>query len=637
MKGTLFVLVLTLVAAAAGAQIPGGAFTVVTVDSTGGNVGRNPSIATGTDGMGLIIYHAGQSLRAAHCSNPACSSASIATIVSAFAEPPTAIAIGADGLGLISYYDTGSGYTVAHCNDTACSGVTLASLGSGLPVALEKAGDFNLYSSITIGADGLGLVSHGGPNDNGITVAHCDNTACTSATSVTFDAATATARPTSIAKGADGLGLIAYFTIGSNDLKVAHCNDTACTAATTATLDSAGNAGDSLSLAIGADGLGLVSYYDMAVNDLKVAHCNDAACTSAALATIDSAGAVGQRSSITMGRDGRGLISYHDSTNGDLRVAHCTNAVCSIATNDAPDRPGLVGYFTAITIVGDGRGLVAYHDFTNGRLKAAHQATPGDFSSDGRTDLVFRHDVTGENLVWFMDGANRIGSASTNPSGLADTRWTIVGTNDFNGDGKADLLWRQTASGENVAWFMNGVDLVSGTFTTPPSLADVLWRIVGTGDFDLDGRPDILWHHTASGELVVWYMHEVTLDTGTFLTPRALADVRWKVAGVADFNQDGKPDILWHHEASGEAVIWYMDGSAMTGGTFTSPNGLADVDWRVGALGDYNLDGKPDIVWRHQTSGENLVWFMDNATLLSSTLTNPSSLPDVGWKLAGPR
>ena len=36
------------------------------------------------------------------------------------------------------------------------------------------------------------------------------------------------------------------------------------------------------------------------------------------------------------------------------------------------------------------------------------------------------------------------------------TDWTIQGIGDFNGDGKSDLVWRNSASGTTVLWEMNG-------------------------------------------------------------------------------------------------------------------------------------------------------------------------------------
>ena len=86
--------------------------------------------------------------------------------------------------------------------------------------------------------------------------------------------------------------------------------------------------------------------------------------------------------------------------------------------------------------------------------------------------------------------------------------------------------------------------------------------------------------------------------------PRALADVDWKIGGVGDFNRDGRPDILWHHELSGDLVVWHMDGPVLRGGATTSPPGLTDVGWRMAAVADYNGDERPDIVWRHEGSGQ---------------------------------
>ena len=54
-------------------------------------------------------------------------------------------------------------------------------------------------------------------------------------------------------------------------LKVAHCVDTACSSATFVKLDAAGMVGTYTSITIGADGLGLISYYDATNGNLKVA------------------------------------------------------------------------------------------------------------------------------------------------------------------------------------------------------------------------------------------------------------------------------------------------------------------------------------------------------------------------------
>ena len=89
-----------------------------------------------------------------------------------------------------------------------------------------------------------------------------------------------------------------------------------------------------------------------------------------------------------------------------------------------------------------------------------------------------------------MDGTNAVsvgaaGSFNPGPS------WQIKGTGDFNGDGKSDILW-QGSDGTPAIWLMNGSTVLAngaaGPFNPGPS-----WQIKGTGDFNGDGKSDILW------------------------------------------------------------------------------------------------------------------------------------------------
>jgi preprotein translocase subunit Sec61beta len=275
----------------------------------------------------------------------------------------SAVAIGADGLGLISYFDnTNDDLKVAHCNDTACSSATTATI--------DSAGDVGSYTSIAIGADGLGLISYLDITNDNLKVAHCSDIACSSATTATIDSTGNLMWDTSIAIGADGLGLISYYDNTNGDLKVAHCTNVACSSATTATIDSTGEVGSYNSITIGADGLGLISYYHV-FGDLKAAHCSNTACSSATTATLDSTGNVGHYTSIAIGADGLGLISYFDDTNSALKIARCSDFTCSSATTATIDNTDFVGASTSIAIGADGLGLISYYDGTNGALKIA--------------------------------------------------------------------------------------------------------------------------------------------------------------------------------------------------------------------------------------------------------------------------
>jgi hypothetical protein len=60
---------------------------------------------------------------------------------------------------------------------------------------------------------------------------------------------------------------------------------------------------------------------------------------------------------------------------------------------------------------------------------------------------------------------------------VADTNWEIVGTADFNSDGKTDILWRNKSTGQNIVWLMNGAAFSS--YSLIDTVADTNWEIVG--------------------------------------------------------------------------------------------------------------------------------------------------------------
>jgi hypothetical protein len=277
----------------------------------------------------------------------------------------TSVTVGVDGLGLISYRDSGNNtLKVAHCNDINCLNAST--------YTLDTIGNVETYTSITIGQDGLGLVSYYEATSQDLRVAHCTDIPCSNVTLSTLDSSGDVGWDSSITIGIDGFALISYFDHTNGDLKVAHCNNTDCTSATFYTIDSSGYVGAYTSITIGADGRGLISYSDNTNGDLKAAHCNDTLCSSATVSILDSSGNVGTYSSITTGVDGLGLISYTDANNYDIKVAHCNDSICSTATFHTLDSTGIVGFYTSITIGSDGLGIMSYIDFDNQNLRIAH-------------------------------------------------------------------------------------------------------------------------------------------------------------------------------------------------------------------------------------------------------------------------
>jgi hypothetical protein len=244
------------------------------------------SLTIGGDGKGLIAFivqldnQAGETwLRTAHCEDVACTRTAIFQSDSTPVLPgDISITTRPDGLGLIAYYDQATeDLKVSACLTADCADRMVTKLTADLP-------DFNGGTPlITIGRDGLGLISYLHEHDpfrSDLVAAHCVNLYCTAVTITTLDHYQSRLfdRHSSITIGADGLGLISFYDRANKDLKVAHCTDAACTAATVTTLDEFDDVGDGSSIAIGADGLPIISYFDSTNRDLKVAHCADAEC-----------------------------------------------------------------------------------------------------------------------------------------------------------------------------------------------------------------------------------------------------------------------------------------------------------------------------------------------------------------------
>jgi preprotein translocase subunit Sec61beta len=223
---------------------------------------------------------------------------------------------------------------------------------------IDSNGDVGQYPSIAIGADNLGLISYYDATNGDLKIAHCDDIDCNSATISTLDVDGDVGQYSSLSIGADGLGLISYYDATNGDLKVAHCMDAKCKGAEISALDTTGYVGGFTSLAIGQDGLGLLSYYDATNKKLKVAHCKNAICTTGLLTTLDSQ-EYGSYSSIVIGMDGLGLISY-DLFRDNLRVAHCKNLTCSNATLSLPIANQYVNIYPSIAMGTDGLGLISY-------------------------------------------------------------------------------------------------------------------------------------------------------------------------------------------------------------------------------------------------------------------------------------
>jgi hypothetical protein len=249
-------------------------------------------------------------------------------------------------------------------------------------------------------------------------------------------------------------------------------------------------------------------------------------------------------------------------------------------------------------------------------------AMPADFDGDGKGDLLWWTD-SGAVAIWKMNGSHingadytRLGSGIV---GRPGSDWHIADTGDFDGNAKADILWR-TDSGALAVWKMDGTQVSGADYIrlgqTAVAAPGPDWHILGVADFDGDARGDLLWQ-TDSGALALWTMDGTHIDSADYLRIGSNAVGRpgsdWHIAGTGDFGGDGKADILWQTNG-GALALWEMDGNQIKAADYIKLGqttvGAPGADWHIAGTGDFNGDGMADILWR--TDGGSLaLWQMD--------------------------
>jgi hypothetical protein len=243
---------------------------------------------------------------------------------------------------------------------------------------------------------------------------------------------------------------------------------------------------------------------------------------------------------------------------------------------------------------------------------------------DAKHELFWRNYSNGNNSIAHLGGAlNAIPHPVESTLPPVEPDFEAVGIADFNQDGVFDIVWRSTSTGNNGVWFMGES---GGNYTIAATAllgsAPTNWRIQDVTDYNNDGRPDLIWQDTVNRTLGVWLLggnNNMEILSGVILG-NLVPSTSWAVEAARDFNQDGNPDLLLRDYATGNNQIWFMGGANNTAVlSFASLNSLPTT-WAIQGVTDLNEDGRPDIYTRNFTTGENQVWFMGgvNNTVITS-------------------
>ncbi|MCW3095816.1 MAG: hypothetical protein JWL77_1434 [Chthonomonadaceae bacterium] len=253
-----------------------------------------------------------------------------------------------------------------------------------------------------------------------------------------------------------------------------------------------------------------------------------------------------------------------------------------------------------------------------------------DFNNNGHTDLLIQNPRTGGIASWFMQGAQWTGGAffSLTPP----TEYALVGAGDFSGNGATTLVLQSLKDNRLVFWYTGGVNnatIIGGDFISVIPQAG--WKVVGVGDFNGDGKSDLVFQNQTTNQVAIWFMNGAAFQGGVLMpfTPPA----GWKAVGAGDFNGDGFSDLAFQNQSTRQIALWYMNGPTYVDGTILTT--LPAAGWKVTGVGDYNGDGYADLLFQHQTTNQGAVWYLKGNAFLGGDLI--SLTPPAGWHIVGPR
>jgi hypothetical protein len=217
-----------------------------------------------------------------------------------------------------------------------------------------------------------------------------------------------------------------------------------------------------------------------------------------------------------------------------------------------------------------------------------------DVNGNGKSDLMFFNHPLDRLSFWRMNGATRESYFITGLSGA----YRLVDAGDFDRNGRDDLLFTNDARqlllavASGSGYTLRGVPYAYAAGTEPIAVAD------RSGD----GRADILLRRTDTGVVTTWVMSGTTRTAYSSMA----VNPAFTFVGRGDLNANGRSDLLW--EDGQRRIHVTIDG-------VTSSTGLThSIDYQLAGMRDVNGDRRADLLLHDSQANRLVVWFMNGKT-----------------------
>ena len=236
---------------------------------------------------------------------------------------------------------------------------------------------------------------------------------------------------------------------------------------------------------------------------------------------------------------------------------------------------------------------VKWHDFfaVGNEIPAV-----GDFNGDGRDDIAtFTRGSAADVYVALSNGSRFVGTGVKWHDFFATGR-EIPAVGDFNGDGRDDIVTFTRGNPADVYVALSNGSRFVGTGVKWHDFFAANSEVPAVGDFNGDHRDDIVTFTRGSAADVYVALSNGRRFVGTGVKWHDFFAVGNESPGVGDFNGDGRDDIVTFTRGSAADVYVARSNGTRFVGTGVKWHDFFAVGREIPGTGDFNRDGRDDIV-----------------------------------------